>query len=369
MFFGSFTKAGDTIRISVKIQEAASGATGGAGGDGDGGPAVDPEDFAEAQDAVREFIEGLERSEEALTLQRDLGEEAAGKIRELEDAFKLSSAEAAIFGDLAPTPEVEALREAFRTLGADAQESIRVIAEEIEAAEIAESFDEQIEALEEEIELLGADNEQLAINAELRALAGGATVEQAEKIRELTQTLLDETDALRDQEDSFQNFFENVGDAAERELSGILADPLGEGLDELPARFSQILLDLASQALASEVLELLQGLGSSGGGGTGGFIQFIGGLFGGGFQAGGQVSGTRPILVGERGPEIFQPPASGTIVPDVSVTAQAGPQNTTIVNTIDNAEITGAFNSPEGDQVLLNRIGAKRTAFRQALGV
>lgn len=40
-----------------------------------------------------------------------------------------------------------------------------------------------------------------------------------------------------------------------------------------------------------------------------------------------------------------------------------------IVNTIDPSDITGAFQSGDGDQVLLNRMGIKRNAFRNALGL
>ena len=218
---------------------------------------------------------------------------------------------------------------------------------------------------------LGASNEILAINAQLRAIAAGATAEQAESIRALTEELLDETDKLRQQEDVLTGFFEEIGRSAQRELSGLLADPLADGLDELPLRFARVLQQLAADALAAEIFQILRNFGSSGtGGGAGGFAQFVGGLFGGGFAAGGQVSGGRPIIVGERGPELFTPPGAGAIQPNININqaAQAPPQ-IQIINTIDTAAITGAFNSGEGDTVLLNRIGARRTAFRSALGV
>jgi hypothetical protein len=166
-------------------------------------------------------------------------------------------------------------------------------------------------------------------------------------------------------------FFEEIGKSAQRELSGFLADPLADGLDELPLKFARILQQLAADALAAEIFQILKSFGSnSSGGGAGGFLQFVGGLFGGGFAAGGQVSGRRPVLVGERGPEIFSPPGAGNITPNVSINqaAQAAP-TVNVVNAIDSSEITGAFNSGEGDQVLLNRISSKRTAFRAALGV
>jgi len=353
-----------------QIAEASAGVAGGEG-TGGGDPLVDPEDFADAQDAVLEFITALEQEEQVLALQRDLGDEAAGAVAKLKDEFALAAAEAAIFGELAPTPEVIALRDAFRELGGDALESIRLFNEEIAAGELKKSFDDQIIALQEELDLLGASNEELAINAQLRALAAGATVEQAEAIRALTEEILDETDRLREQEDILQGFFEEIGRSAQRELSGLLADPLADGLDELPLKFAKILQQLAADALAAEIFQILKNFGSSGsGGGAGGFLQFVGGLFGGGFAAGGEVTGGRPVLVGERGPELFTPPGSGSIQPNVNINQAAqAPPMVQVVNTIDSSEITGAFNSGEGDTVLLNRIGARRTAFRSALGV
>jgi tape measure domain-containing protein len=344
---------------------------GGAGGGGAGGPVVDPDDFRDAEDAVLAFITTLENQEQILALTATLGDDAGRAILEFKDSIALASAESAIFKDLAPTPEVEALRDAFLSLGEGAFESIRLFNEEIAAGALSEAFDDQILALQEEIELLGASNEALAANAQLRALAAGATVEQAERIGELTEVLLNETDELRKQEDILTGFFEELGRSAQRELSGFLADPLSEGLDELPLKFARLLQQLAADALASEIFQILKGFGSSGsGGGAGGFLQFVGGLFGGGFAAGGQVSGSRPVLVGERGPEIFTPPGAGAITPNVNINQAAqAPPMVTVVNTIDTAEITGAFNSGAGDTVLLNRIGARRTAFRQALGV
>lgn len=353
------------------IAEAAAAGAAAGGGGGGAGLSVDPEDFAEAQDAVLEFITALENQEQILQLQATLGDDAAAAIAMFRDELVLAGEASAIFGDLAPTPEVLALRDAFLELGADAQESIRLFTEELAASQLKESFDEQIESLKTEIELLGADNEALAANAQLRALAAGATIEQAQEIGALTEVLLDEIDELKKQEDILAGFFEEIGRSAQRELSGFLADPLADGLDELPLKFARILQQLAADALAAEIFQILKSFGSNAsGGGAGGFLGFIGGLFGGGFAAGGQVSGSRPVLVGERGPEIFQPPGAGSIMPNVNINQAAqAPPMVQIVNTIDNAEIVGAFNSGEGETVLLNIIGRKRTAFRAAIGV
>lgn len=57
-------------------------------------------------------------------------------------------------------------------------------------------------------------------------------------------------------------------------------------------------------------------LGGSGGGSGGGLFSGIGDFFGGFFASGGNFSAGRPIVVGERGPEIIMPRQSGTVIPN-----------------------------------------------------
>ena len=325
------------------------------------------EDILEAGDAVNEFITALENQEIELQLTRDLGDEAGEAILRFREDLALAGAEAEIFGELLPTPEVEELREAFRTFSEEAIEGQRALREEIEAAELAETFQEQIEALEEEILLLTADNELLALNAELRALAAGATVEQAEKIRELTQVLLDEKDALDDALPTLQDFFDDVKDTSQRTLSGILANPMQEGLDEIPFRFAQLLQQLAAEALAAELFDILGGLfGGKGGGGLAGFVS---GLFGGGAQAGGTISSGGPTLVGERGPELFTPASSGTITPNIAIDQAAqAPPTVNVINVSDPADIPSGIETPEGEQAIINVIQRNPEAVRRVLG-
>ncbi|MCK5549530.1 MAG: hypothetical protein KAI41_03270, partial [Hyphomicrobiaceae bacterium] len=225
-------------------------------------------------------------------------------------------------------------------------------------------------ALTMEIELLGASNVELGINAEARALAAGATAEQAAQIGMLTETLLNEQDALRNETATLQGFFEEVGASAQRTLSGFLADPLSEGLDELPFKFAQVLQQLAADALASELFSILKGLGSGGaGGGAGGILGFIGGLFGGGFQAGGQVRGGQPILVGERGAEIFTPPGSGAVSPNVNINQAAqSPPMVNIVNVTDPADIPAGLRTTEGEEEVINIIQRNPDQVRRIIG-
>jgi tape measure domain-containing protein len=336
-------------------------------------PLVNPnaaEDISTAKDELLDFITALNQSSGALAIQAQLGDDADEAIRQYREDLALASAANQIFGDLVPTEEVLALKEAFLASGAAAIETQRALRAEIESADLKTEFQAQIDALTSEIELLGADNEALGANAEVRALAAGATAEQAKQIGVLTETLADEQDALKQATATFQGFFEEVGASAQETLSGFLADPLSEGLDELPFKFAQVLQKMAADALASELFKILQGFGSAGeGGGAGGFLQFIGGLFGGGFQAGGAVRGGQPILVGERGPELFSPPGSGQISPAVNINqaAQAAP-TVNIVNVTDPADIPAGLRTSEGEEEVINILQRNPDAVRRILG-
>ena len=321
------------------------------------------EDLEDAADATQEFLEALRVSRGELAIQAQLGDEAAEAIRRFKEDTELAAAANEIFGDLVPTTQVTALTEAFIRQGEAGLAAQRALREEIETAELAATFEEQIEALEEEILLLGADNEAIALNAEVRALAEGATIDQAASIRELTEALLDEQDALADAGQTIEGFFEDVSETAEGTLSGILADPMQEGLDEIPFKFAQLLQQLAAEALASELFGILGSLGGEGGGG---FLGFLGGIFG--AQAGARISSSGPTLVGERGPELFTPASSGTITPNINIAqaAQAAP-TVNVINVSDPADIPSGIETPEGEQAVINVIQRNPEAVRRLL--
>ena len=133
-----------------------------------------------------------------------------------------------------------------------------------------------------------------------------------EKVRELQREIdaLTEKIALtrygvQDTEDDFES-----ATGAARFFSRTLAD----GLDQVLFRarsvedaIKGIIRQLASRALTTGIMALL-------GGGVGG--SFVGAMFGGNRQSGGGVNPGRGYIVGERGPELFLPQSSGTIVPN-----------------------------------------------------
>ena len=88
------------------------------------------------------------------------------------------------------------------------------------------------------------------------------------------------------------------------------------GFDDLKRTAFNALNEIAAHALQSGISNLFGGGGSSGGGGGLGSLigQSLGALLGlPGRATGGPVSPGRAFLVGERGPEVFVPTASGRI--------------------------------------------------------
>lgn len=88
------------------------------------------------------------------------------------------------------------------------------------------------------------------------------------------------------------------------------------GFDDLKSVALAALSEIAAASLRQGIAALLGG-GKDPGGSGGGLLGAILGLFGGapGKATGGPVSPGRPYWVGERGPELFVPTASGSIAP------------------------------------------------------
>jgi phage-related minor tail protein len=151
-------------------------------------------------------------------------------------------------------------------------------------------------------------------------------------------------------------------DRAARTIEGALGKAVRTGslgFEDLRKVALGVLDDIASSALRGGIQALFGGGGGGGGGGAelmprpgqggcccggggwpggGGVLSLLEGVFGGapGRATGGPVSPARPYWVGERGPELFVPTASGSVVPAgggggggardvrVSITVQGG---------------------------------------------
>jgi len=97
----------------------------------------------------------------------------------------------------------------------------------------------------------------------------------------------------------------------------------------------QDLIAIQLRASASSIFKSLFGMYSGGGFGTG---NAFGNQDLGGFLAdGGSASANTPYMVGERGPELFVPRSSGTVVPNHALSGMGGTSNVTnnYINAID----------------------------------
>lgn len=140
--------------------------------------------------------------------------------------------------------------------------------------------------------------------------------------------------------DEMTVFAEQAGRSMQTALADFLFDPFKDGLDGMLKGFVDVIRRMIAEAAAARLLGgasgflggllggIFGGLGGGGGGGGGsGFFK----------AAGGPVSGGRPYIVGERGPELFVPGSSGSIVPNGKL-ASSSP----VVNIVTNIDARGA---------------------------
>ncbi len=99
-------------------------------------------------------------------------------------------------------------------------------------------------------------------------------------------------EAARNMQDAFADFF---------------FDPFGEGLKGMVKGMADALRRMIANLIASDILNFLNPQGG------GGFFGFVKSIFG--RQIGGPVQKGVPVRVGESGPEVFTPGASGAVRP------------------------------------------------------
>lgn len=128
-----------------------------------------------------------------------------------------------------------------------------------------------------------------------------------------------------------------------------------------------ILADL-TRLLARQALSGLLGALTGGGAGFAGTAgQFF---FGGARAAGGPVNPNQAFLVGERGPELFVPPAAGNIVPNGALAPPPAPVvNVSVTNVTDPDEVNGAIQDGDADNAIINVASRRRRQMRAALGI
>jgi len=169
---------------------------------------------------------------------------------------------------------------------------------------------------------------------------------------------------------------EQVGGIAERVFDR-MGDGLVEGLQRGENAFDSLknvalaaLFDIGQELFKVAAINPLKKA-------AGDFLGSIdfGSIFGGFFADGGSVSGSKPIIVGERGPEIFAPGASGTIIPNDKIGGGGSTTNVTLnittgVQGTVRAELMGLM--PQITEQVKHAVADARQrggAFSSAMGV
>lgn len=312
-------------------------------------------DASRQQEAAQDFILSLEDQERALQLQAAEGDNAAAALRR----YRIEQEAAKLGGD------------DFVQLALDIADGITAQEQALASLEAQRSDANFIADLEAEFELIGLSNRERFIEIQLRQLSAEATQDQRDAVAGLAAALFDENEKIKQAAFTMEEFTKSLSRGVFDSLSGALANAFTDGLDDIPAQFSRLLLDLTSKLLASKLLEMLSSFGQSQGGAIGGII----GAFAGGFATGGSFTvggsgGVDSQLVslaatpGERVTvETPQQQKEGQAMPQVNV---EGP---TIINTIEDSDIVSAFNRGGGGKTILNYVTENASSFRQAMGL
>ena len=224
---------------------------------------------------------------------------------------------------------------------ADQLDTKRRLAELQEAADEAvkresEAFEENRKANKEliadmqfELDLLGMTNEQRQEAIALRYLSADATAEEIEAVRELAAA---QRQAAKEAEfwDGVQR---NLSDSLYDAISGAksLKDAVKDFFEELSRQILKSITDQWAQQIAGAFSQSGNAQGAQGGGWMAGVANFFGALIGGARANGGPVQAGVPYLVGERGPELFVAPKTGTIIPNDRMGMGLGQTNNFIV--------------------------------------
>ena len=292
---------------------------------------------------------GLFRSQQTIAAriavaEVDQNKAEAARLQHIDRSVQLLHEAAAIERSNVPLDERQAqLRGVQDKLAASTNQYEREIA--IEKIAQVKAAGEQLQKMQDEQALLQgrlAGNEAEAmLNQQIRDLKKEFPGLDEAAIRSTIQ----QTEALKKQieaAEQMKQIYTDIGMSIKDGVVGAIQGAI-DGTKSLQEVASDLLLNIANKLL--DVAVNLALFGAMSGTGTGG------GLLGGLFKArakGGPVSSGQTYMVGERGPELFVPGRSGTIVANDKM----GGGNTNVVVNVD-----AKGSSVEGDEQGANQLG------------
>jgi len=330
------------------------------------------EDGVVLNDAQREQVESLIKANEELKIRNSLNKQVADYTQTLEDQLQLltlSTEEREVEADILRI--TNQFKEAGLEIDQQQIDTLRALRAEVQQR----TNDEQIlngifgdrEATLKRI----ADLERLRNAESDPARRRGIEREQAQQRinsrqgdptliagfeNGLDQLYLKVSDVAGGIEQAMTNAFSGAEDA--------LVQFVQTGEFNFSGLVDSILADITRLLARQAILAIFNAISGGTSGAFGGVISALAGAR----AEGGPVTGGKPYLVGEKGPEIFTPPSSGNIVPNSALQGQAPQTNITVVNVMDPEMVTAALNDPANQQVIVNVIGKNKQAVNRQLG-
>jgi tape measure domain-containing protein len=241
-------------------------------------------------------------------------------------------------------------RERIETIPVETRSRIQPILEKRDVRNVAEEEIDalgdalhrlQAEAEKERFEVLFADPEEIPLlkkdTPERIKLVENSVMGVATSVRSLSETfpaLTEELENLRQQVGSVALIMDQLLLGTVQEFTDSLFETLGRGgtVQDFFADLGRGIGSLAGQVARLITQFLILSAISGGDFSFGSFRKFLG------LQSGGFAEKGRPIVVGERRPELFVPETSGRIVPNVNVEAQAAPAQVVVLQREEDLE-------------------------------
>jgi len=169
----------------------------------------------------------------------------------------------------------------------------------------------------------------------------GQTYERA--LTQAAEALVDFNAKGKEELSDLTEFAREAARQIENGFGDFFFDAMQGNFDNLGDSFKSTIDRMVADFLASKLAGFLFGEFGTSSGSLGGVVgQGIAGaqsLFQGFFADGGSVQGSRPLMVGERGPELFIPNSSGTIVSNETINNNSGSSINLTVNALDSKDV------------------------------
>lgn len=249
--------------------------------------------------SLREQVALIGETTEVAKLRYDLENGELAKLTPAQKEYLLGLA-----GELDAKRQLQEMQQA-------ADEAVRRDSEAYQANREANA--ELISQMEFELSLIGMTNEQRERAIALKYLSADATEEEKKKVLDLTDAQIKAAESAELWNGIQRSLADNLFDAITGAES--LTDAIRNFFDEIASMLLRRTLEQLSQQI-SDAFQASANNSQGSGGWASAIGNFFSTAFGGARANGGSVMGGTAYLVGERGPELFVAPKTGTIIPN-----------------------------------------------------